>query len=148
MTKNDKGGKKHRRTKNIVVDDKVDLPEDGQYFAKIIKLLGSGRVNLDYYYKRSYSDTTNDKDATEWTRVNCMGIIRGSMMKKIYINIGDIVLITPRDFEAKKVDIICKYSQYQLDYIKKHMTMPNIDNEVDKDIEFDITIDDEIINDI
>ena len=27
------------------------------------------------------------------------------MMKRIYINIGDIVLITRRDFEDKKVDI-------------------------------------------
>ena len=39
------------------------------------------------------------------------------MMKRIYINIGDIVLITRRDFEDKKVDIIGRYDQTQLNYL-------------------------------
>jgi hypothetical protein len=50
-----KGGKKHKRAKNLVINDKVDIPEEGQYFGKVIKMLGSGRLNLNYYYKRDYN---------------------------------------------------------------------------------------------
>ena len=107
-----------------MVNDKVDIPEEGQYFGKVIKMLGSGRVNLNYYYKRDY----NGDQKTEWTTINSIGIIRGNMMKRIYINIGDIVLITRRDFEDKKVDIIGRYDQTQINYLKKEIPMPNIDN--------------------
>ena len=143
--KNNKGGKKHKRAKNIIINDKVDIPEEGQYFGKVIKMLGSGRVNLNYYYKRDY----NGDQKTEWTTINSIGIIRGNMMKRIYINIGDIVLITRREFEDKKVDIIGRYDQNQINYLKKEIPMPNIDNICDNDIEFDANdINDEAINEI
>ena len=148
MGKNIKGGKKHKRAKNINFNEKIEMPEDGQYFGKVIKLLGSGRVNLDYYFKRTYKNDNLKNDNCEWTRINKIGVIRGNMMKRIYINIGDIVLVTPRDFEDKKVDIICKYSVEQFEHIKKHMDTPNIDGIDENEIEFDSQIDDEIIDDV
>ena len=42
-----KGGKKHRRAKNVVVTDYVELPDQDQYFGFVTKILGSGRVTLN-----------------------------------------------------------------------------------------------------
>ena len=148
MGKNAKGGKKHKRGKNISYDDKIEVPEEGQYFAKITKLLGNCRMGLEYYYKRDYT-SENEAKTSEWTRINSIGVIRGNMVKKVYINVGDIVLVTTRDFEDKKVDIIFKYNQGHLDYLKKHMEIPNIDNINEQDIEFDnIEMEEEIIDEM
>ena len=48
-------------------------------------------------------------------------------MRRIFINPGDIILITERDFDTKKVDIISKFESSQLDYLKDHLgsKMPN-----------------------
>ena len=37
-------------------------------------------------------------------------IIRGKMRKRVWINVGNFVLITDREFEKGKVDIVHKYS--------------------------------------
>ena len=39
----------------------------------------------------------------------------------IFVNPGDIILITERDFDIKKVDIISRFDTSQLDYLKDHM---------------------------
>ena len=49
------------------------------------------------------------------------------MLRRIFVNPGDIILITERDFDIKKVDIIGRFDTSQLDYLKDHMgsRMPN-----------------------
>ena len=59
MSKKGKGGKKHRRGKNISTDIKIDIPDEYQYFAYVNKILGSGRVNLDYYIPK-FNENTNE----------------------------------------------------------------------------------------
>ena len=135
MGKNHIGGKKHKRQKNMVVDNKVDIPTEGQYFAKVIKVLGSGRVNLEYYININEKD--KDKEI-EWKMNQSIGLIRGSMMKRVWINVGDIILITLRDFDKTKVDIIGKFNQQQLNYLKKHVNIPKIDEQINTDVEFDM----------
>ena len=131
-----KGGKKHRRAKNVVVTDYVELPDQDQYFGFVTKILGSGRVTLNYF-KEKLNDKTNKFE--EWQQFTKIGVIRGKMMKRIYINLNDLVLVTERDFDSSKVDIIGKYEQHQIPLLKKKTNFPNISNLNGQggDIEFD-----------
>ena len=135
MSNKGKGGKKHRRGKNITHDQKIDLPDEYQYFGYVTKILGSGRVNLDYYIPKKCEKT--DK-IIDWIKNSKIGIIRGKMMKRVFVNLGDIVLITERDFDASKVDIIEKYQSSQMSYLKRHIELPPINELTDGgDIKFE-----------
>jgi len=133
MSSKGKGGKKHRRAKNTTLQFKVDIPDEYQYFAYVTKILGSGRVTLDYY-KPSFNDK-NDK--IEWDKQTKIGVIRGKMLRRKFVNLGDLVLVTERDFDNSKVDIIDKYDNTQIPYLKKNTHMPPIDELVNNDVEFD-----------
>jgi translation initiation factor 1A len=89
-----KGGKKIRRGKSNVDADKRQLlfKEDGQEYGLVKDILGDCRVNV--------IDTSN---------VEHLGIIRGKMKKRVWINKGDLVLFGTREFQDDKVDIIHKY---------------------------------------
>jgi len=134
MSNKGKGGKKHRRGKNISVDTKIDIPDEYQYFAYVNKILGSGRVNLDYYIPK-FDEKTNE--IIEWDKHTKIGVIRGKMMRRVYVNLGDLVLITERDFDISKVDIIEKYQPSQIPYLKKYANLPPINDILDNDVEFD-----------
>ncbi len=86
---NQTGGKNYKKkkkdggeTERIVFIDR----EEGQEPARVIKLFGNCNVQL----------YCNDGR----TRV---GHIRGSMQKKVWINVGDIVLVSLRDDTGAKV---------------------------------------------
>ena len=131
-----KGGKKHRRAKNVIVTDYVELPDQDQYFGFVTKILGSGRVTLNYF-KEKINEKTNESDG--WDVSTKIGVIRGKMMKRVYINLNDLVLVSERDFDDSKVDIIGKYENYQIPILKKKTNFPNIANLNGQsgDIEFD-----------
>jgi translation initiation factor 1A len=133
MSSKGKGGKKHRRAKNTTILFKVDIPDSFQYFAYVTKILGSGRVTVDYY-----KPIFNDKnDNIDWDKHTKIGVIRGKMLRRKFVNLGDLVLVTERDFDTNKVDIIDKYDNTQIPYLKKNAHMPPIDELVNNDIEFD-----------
>ena len=103
-----KSKKKNKKKKNYdSVSTKLIYSEEGQYYAVITKMLGDGRVMLKY---------VNGKNRL----VEVMGIIRGSMRKRVWINIGNFVLITERDYESGKVDIIHKYTDKNVHSLKKN----------------------------
>ena len=95
MTKNVKGGKKHKRGKGLSNEDQRELifKEDSQAYAKVTKLLGGSRV-----------------DTIGFDGVERQCLIRGKMRKRIWINCGDIILISLREFQDGKGDIIHKYT--------------------------------------
>ena len=98
------GGKKFRSTrKNYGLDNKTTVLKDSeQYYALITDVLGSGRF-------RCVADN-GDK---------LLAILCGSMKKKkIWVNNGDLVLVSIRDYEKDKVDIISKYNHDELDYLR------------------------------
>ena len=127
------GGKKHRRGKNIDITDKVDIPSEEQYFGFVSKILGNGFMNINYYVPIS-----GGKDEVIWEKKERKGKIRGKMLKRIWININDIVLITEREFDKNTVDIITKLSLANIDYLKKqNVQIPNINNMFgDTEVEF------------
>lgn len=133
MSSKGKGGKKHRRGKNTIIQLKVDIPDELQYFAYVTKILGSGRVTLDYY-----KPIFNDKnDNIDWDKQTKIGVIRGKMLRRKFVNLGDLVLVTERDFDGSKVDIIDKYDISQIPFLKKNTHMPPIDELLNNDVEFE-----------
>ncbi|RSH87667.1 Translation initiation factor 1A [Apiotrichum porosum] len=89
------GGKNRRRGKNDGDDDKRELvfKEDGQEYAQVVKMLGNGRLEA--------------KCQDGETR---LGQIRGQMRKKVWITQGDIILLSLRDFQDDKADVIHRYT--------------------------------------
>merc|ERR1711948_204991 len=89
-----KGGKNRRRGKNEndQLKRELDLKEEGQEYAQVAKILGNGRVRCMCF------------DGKER-----LCNIRGKMRKKVWIGVGDIVLLGLRDFQDEKADVIQKY---------------------------------------
>ena len=103
-----KGGKNKKRGKRnrfgVQHQRLVTRTEDQQY-AVITKMLGDCRVNLRYI---------NDKGKL----VETMGVIRGKLRKRVWMNEGSVVLVAQRDFDDR-VDIIDKYSDDNVRKLKR-----------------------------
>ena len=119
MVKNTKGGKKHKKNKNIadIFARTLLFKEEGQEYGRVIQLLGNSRVKLQ----------CNDEKER-------LGIIRGAMKKKIWINMNDLLLIGLRDFENDKADIIHKYTNeediklQELGHLSSYIVKDDINN--------------------
>jgi len=78
-------------------DRMLELAEDGQYYAKISKLLGNCRVYIILPDERQV-----------------LGVIPGSFRhrkKRIFFNCGDIVLASKReDYKDEKYDLLFKFT--------------------------------------
>lgn len=61
-------------------------------YAKVERLLGNGRL-----------------EAYCFDGVKRLCHIRGKMRKKVWINSGDIILVSLRDYQDQKADVILKY---------------------------------------
>ena len=111
MVKKNTGGKKFKKRKNEndgVKTHKIpDKKVEGQEYGQVTKLLGNCRLEVNCF------------DGT--TRL-CH--IRGSMRKKVWIKINDVVLVSLRDFEDSKADIIYKYDLDEVTYLKKEKEIP------------------------
>lgn len=112
MPKNVKGGSKHKKMKNTSNSDEITnehlILKSGtdQDYGKVEKLLGNCRVSL----------LCNDKEIR-------IGIIRGNMRKRQWLNIGSIVIYSMRTYEKNKVDIIHVYNNNVLKMLEKNMNL-------------------------
>ncbi|KAF9513117.1 hypothetical protein BS47DRAFT_990029 [Hydnum rufescens UP504] len=112
-----KGGKNRRRGKNENDDDKRELVfrEDGQgtiffiqgKYAQVIKMLGNGRLEAQCF--------DGEKRLAH---------IRGKMRKKVWINQGDIILLSLREFQDDKADVIVKYTADEARNLKAYGELP------------------------
>ena len=120
MPANTHGGKKYKKGKKSDSTIRpITLKEDAQYYARVNKLLGGDRVLA----------------TIETTKKPVMCHVRGAMKKKKqWVNPNDIVLITERDFQAGKYDIIVKYSQDEVRELRRlgHINGTSFDNDDDK----------------
>ncbi|KAL7418139.1 hypothetical protein BDY24DRAFT_374206 [Mrakia frigida] len=105
-----KGGKNRRRGKNDNDEDKRELvfKEDGQEYAQVQKMLGNGKVEVQCF--------DGEKRVAH---------IRGKMRKKVWINQGDIILISLRDFQDDKADVIVKYTSEEARNLKTYGELPD-----------------------
>ncbi|GAA5900880.1 translation initiation complex factor eIF1A [Sporobolomyces salmoneus] len=104
-----KGGKNRRRGKNENDGDKRELvfKEEGQEYAQVLKMLGNGRV-----------------EAMCFDGEKRLAHIRGKMRKKVWINQGDIILLSLRDFQDDKADVIQKYTADEARNLKAYGELP------------------------
>ena len=131
------GGKKTRRGKNHTNNMLSNFisPTESQFYAKVIKNNGSCRFDLQVFY---YSFENNQKDKSKsntshsnidrnkvkpehilFKMENKIGSVRGKMMRRNYVNLGDIILVSERDFQASIVDIIHVYKSFHYNNIRK-----------------------------
>merc|ERR1719221_165526 len=82
--------------------------EDGQEYGQIQRMLGNGRCDVSCF-----------------DGVKRMCHIRGKMRKKVWCNQGDIVLVSLRDFQDEKGDIIVKYTADEARNLKAYGELPD-----------------------
>jgi translation initiation factor 1A len=86
-------------------------PDKGQEYAYVQELMGNGRL-------KAYCEDGNVR----------VGRIRGNMRNykhKVIINRGDIILISKRDYEDDKVDVIHKYSFEEANKLSHQKELPD-----------------------
>ena len=106
MVKN-KGGKKTKgksrktfRQKELSIKDLKKI--EGQEYAHVLSVFGDGRYELMCYDKKKR-----------------LGILRGSLRRTSRITKSDLVLVSLRDFQDDKCDIIAAYTQLDKDKLIK-----------------------------
>jgi len=125
-----KGGKNRRRGKNENENDKRELvfKDVGQEYAQVVKMLGNGRL-----------------EALCFDGVKRLCHIRGKLRKKVWIGVGDIILIGLRDYQDSRADVIQKYNPDEARNLKQYGELPETarinetnfgEGEEEDDIEF------------
>ena len=113
MPKNKKGGKGHKKGKNIPnVKKELVLREDCQEYGQVISMLGDMRVEVECL----------NEEGNLYKKRKCK--IRGNMRKRCWINKGDIILIGLRDYEDDKADVIHKYDFDEVIRLKSLKEIP------------------------
>jgi len=98
-----------RKGKPSTAKRALQLRDEGQEYAKVNKLLGDRRMECLCF----------DGEIR-------LAQVRGNMRKWCRIDVDDIVLVSLRDFQDKKVDIIHKYFPEEIRELKKMNEIPDI----------------------
>ena len=83
------------------------VAESGQVYGKVEKMLGNNRMLVNCFDGK--------------TRI---AIIRGIFKKRVWISVDDIVLLSLRDFQDDKADVILKYSPEDVLKLKRLGELP------------------------
>ena len=103
-----KGGNKRKRGKKILEEEhQLRFKEDNEEYAQIIKVLGD---------RRFLCKCTDD--------IERIAHARGKLKKKVWIVNDDIVLVSIRQFEPEKCDIIWKYTEKEILKLKNGGEIP------------------------
>eukprot|EP00920_Eleutheroschizon_duboscqi_P020716 GHVT01048928.1.p1 GENE.GHVT01048928.1~~GHVT01048928.1.p1 ORF type:complete len:160 (-),score=56.17 GHVT01048928.1:548-1027(-) len=103
-----KGGKNRRRGKNENEEKReLTFKEDGQEYGQVLRMLGNGRL-----------------EAYCFDGIKRLCHIRGKMRKRVWVNSGDIVLVSLRDFQDAKGDVIAKYTPDEARSLKAYGELP------------------------
>lgn len=102
MGKNIGGGSKHKKyAKKRESTNKYDFnnlkKEEGQQYGYLSENLGSCRFRVMC-----------------WDKITRLAHVRGKLRKRCYFKSGDLALISLRDFQDDKCDIIAKYDEDQI----------------------------------
>lgn len=107
MVKNSIGGKNAKKISRSSTQENENrqllYKEDEQCYGYVQKLLGDSRCSV----------LCDDN-------VERLCVIRGKMKKKIWIKLNDLVLVSLRDFEDKKADIIHKYKDEEKNILENN----------------------------
>ena len=116
---NKKGGKKHKKGKKNKYQETKELrfKEFGQEYAQIKQCKGNCRFDVFCF------------DGKER-----MAILCGKMRKRRFVNLHNVVLVSLREFEDAKCDIIDLYDDNQVYQLKEYDEIPkniNLNDEND-----------------
>jgi initiation factor 1A len=146
MPKNLKGGNKAKSLKNSSGIDRkrtVEVPEDSDdsHIAIIMKVYGDSRYMVQIINNNGLQSKQILAHISKGTK--------NKYAKGIILGLGSYVLISIRDFEKDKADIIFAYKDTEISYLIQNdyivkLNMSNIDNVVTND---DINNDNIAIND-
>ena len=93
--RNKRGGKKHKKNKNVATTRELLFKEDEQDYGLVTRVLGNRRFMI------LLQDTGSE----------VIGKVCGSMKNREWCHLDDWVLVNLRDFEEGKVDIIRVYKK-------------------------------------
>jgi translation initiation factor 1A len=88
------------------LDNLSSNPSSPEY-AQVLKMLGNGRL-----------------EALCFDGSKRLAHIRGKLRKKVWINQGDIILLSLRDYQDEKGDVILKYSADEARSLKAYGELP------------------------
>merc|ERR1711920_694832 len=110
MPKNKLGGNKAKRAKGSTekVKKELEFKEDGQEYGQVARMLGNGRCEVQCF-----------------DNVKRLCHIRGKIRQNVWVNQGDIVLVSLRDFQDEKGDIIVKYTAEEARNLKTYGELPD-----------------------
>src|SRR5437868_5464831 len=122
MTQNKKGGKGHKRAKKVGTPNQTTAltykdPIQLQEYARVIATLGECRLSVEIVGAQGGSPFHNKKEP-----VICK--IPGSFRKRVFINKGDYILVSLREFQQGRVDAICKYMSHEAKMLMKQGEIP------------------------
>ena len=103
------GGNKRKKGKKQVQEDReLRYKEESEEYAQIIKILGDGRFQC--------------KCADGVDRI---AHVRGKMRKRTWLANGDIILVSIREFEPEKCDVVEKYKEKEVAKLKSVGEIPD-----------------------
>lgn len=103
-----KGGKSFKKGKKVDTKSELIFKEDGQEYAQVLKLLGSSRLTVL---------CTDGKER--------LCTIRGKLVRRAWVSVGSIILVSLRDFEEGKCDMIHKYSDEEARNLRAYNELPH-----------------------
>ena len=103
-------GNKAKKSKSYKEEETLVYKTEDQVYAQVIKLLGSSRLEAFCY---------------DGVQRQCT--IRGNMRKRVYVNKDDIIIVSLRDFQDNKADVIHKYSESQKRSLIESGEIPDLD---------------------
>ena len=127
---NNKGCKKYKRNKNVIQENKNTRFKDeneSQEYALITKALGNCRFEVMCFDGKSRLAT-----------------MCGKMRKRVFVNQGELVLVSLRDWQDSKCDIIDKYNQNDIQKLKQLKYIPDFIKLEEKSVVEDDIMDDNL----
>ena len=138
MTVNKKGGNKAKKQKNNPVEKserplELKDPLELQEYAQVTKALGNGRYDVECFDGKKR-----------------LAHARGNLKKKkIFVKVGNVIVVSLREFEDNKCDILYVYNSKEIKSLKRLGEIPEsvsedtgVDTAKETDIGFDFDEDD------
>lgn len=102
-----KGGKSFKKGKKTEQKTELMFKEPNQEYAQVTSLLGSSRLRVR---------------CADGTEMLCT--IRGKLVRRAWVNVGSIILVSLRDFEQGKCDMIHRYSDDEARRLRAYDELP------------------------
>jgi len=100
-------GNGHKRKTSGTKKRELEYKDDEQEYAQVTRMLGNGRCDVQCF-----------------DGVKRLAHIRGAMRNKIWIRLSDIILVSLRDYQDSKCDVIMKYTDEEVRNLKSYGELP------------------------